>query len=261
MVKNRFKIGISLAIIIVIFLGCSNQPDTKIIKKLEIKKSSKKIEKTEIKKSSKEIVNDKIEQQLLEEKKRLEKLKQDKIEQAKILEQKKILEKQKKLEKEKKLQRERIIYNIEKDFKNKISKLYTGKYSAKNRVIKFSDNIKSWIDVDTGFIWEVKTKQNINDEYNWYNAKRYCSDLVLDGYSDWRLPNIDELKTLLTKNEYNRYYIKKPLSYNTNSYYWSATAYLDIAYFTWGVNFYYRYDNGINNSVSDYVRCVRIGDE
>ena len=35
------------------------------------------------------------------------------------------------------------------------------------------------------------------NEMNWSSAKQYCEDLTEGGYSDWRLPNIDELRTLL----------------------------------------------------------------
>jgi len=201
MLKNRFKIGINLAIIIVIFLGCSNQTDTKTIEKTETKKSSKKTEK------------------------------------------------------------QKIIDNIEKNFEYQISKLYTEGYINKNRVIKFSDNIKSWVDIDTFLVWEVKTKQNINDDYNWKDAKKYCSDLVLDGYSDWRLPNIDELRTLLSENEYNDLYIKKPLSVNTKYTYWSATTYEYNIGNAWYINFYYIFDSYYDKTNSFYVRCVRVGKE
>lgn len=33
---------------------------------------------------------------------------------------------------------------------------------------------------------------------SWSDAGNYCNNLTECGYSDWRLPNIDELKTLLT---------------------------------------------------------------
>ncbi|MBP5201359.1 DUF1566 domain-containing protein [bacterium] len=35
------------------------------------------------------------------------------------------------------------------------------------------------------------------NEMNWSSAKQYCEDLTEGGYTDWRLPNIDELRTLL----------------------------------------------------------------
>jgi hypothetical protein len=39
--------------------------------------------------------------------------------------------------------------------------------------------------------------------------------LELAGYSDWKLPSRDELKTLLTKKKNGWLYIKKPMLKNT----------------------------------------------
>ena len=36
-----------------------------------------------------------------------------------------------------------------------------------------------------------------SSEMNWSSAKQYCEDLSEGGFDDWRLPNIDELRTLL----------------------------------------------------------------
>ena len=32
---------------------------------------------------------------------------------------------------------------------------------------------------------------------SWYEAKQYCENLNEGGHNDWRLPNIDELRTLI----------------------------------------------------------------
>jgi hypothetical protein len=40
------------------------------------------------------------------------------------------------------------------------------------------------------------TKGNDGVSRNWYDAAQYCEDLVLGGHDDWRLPRIDELKTI-----------------------------------------------------------------
>ena len=53
-----------------------------------------------------------------------------------------------------------------------------------------------WVDPSTGFMWSGK--DNAKD-VNWNNAMRYCRDLRLAGYSDWRLPNMAELHGFLTE--------------------------------------------------------------
>ena len=65
----------------------------------------------------------------------------------------------------------------------------------------------TWTDPATGLMWQNE-KYTAEDDRNykkdieggkvwsWKNAKKYCQNLQLDGYSDWRLPNINELMSL-----------------------------------------------------------------
>jgi hypothetical protein len=48
-----------------------------------------------------------------------------------------------------------------------------------------------WTDPDTGLTW---TTEDNGSDVNWNQANAYCSNLRLGGFSDWRLPNIDELQ-------------------------------------------------------------------
>ena len=48
-------------------------------------------------------------------------------------------------------------------------------------------------DPASGLIWSAKAGRKMD----LYNAVSYCYNLIEGGYSDWRLPNIDELRTLL----------------------------------------------------------------
>ena len=79
-------------------------------------------------------------------------------------------------------------------------------------------------------------------------AARICDDLVLNGYSDWYLPSIDELEQL-----YLNLHVNGIAGFNT--YYWSSTE--DDAYSAWIFSFasgdaYYDYKN-----YTGYVRAVR----
>lgn len=48
-----------------------------------------------------------------------------------------------------------------------------------------------WVDPSTGLMWSGKDN---GKDVTWGNAIRYCRALRLAGYSDWRLPTIDELQ-------------------------------------------------------------------
>lgn len=50
-----------------------------------------------------------------------------------------------------------------------------------------------WKDPDTGLTWSSK----ITKEMAWDDAVLYCEDLNEGNYSKWRLPTIDELRTLI----------------------------------------------------------------
>lgn len=53
-----------------------------------------------------------------------------------------------------------------------------------------------WIDPSTGLMWAGKDN---GKDVNWKKAMKYCRDLRLAGYSDWRLANIGELQGIYDK--------------------------------------------------------------
>ena len=48
-----------------------------------------------------------------------------------------------------------------------------------------------WVDPSTGLMWTVKDNRK---DVSWKKATKYCRDLRLAGYSNWRLPNMAELQ-------------------------------------------------------------------
>ena len=78
-------------------------------------------------------------------------------------------------------------------------------------------------------------------------AAKLCSDLVLDGYSDWYLPSKDEL---------NKLYINKAVVGGySNADYWSSTE--GVYYGAWYQHFGNGYQNYFSKDVALYVRAVR----
>ncbi|NWF66946.1 MAG: DUF1566 domain-containing protein [Campylobacterales bacterium] len=128
-------------------------------------------------------------------------------------------------------------------------------------------NSSKWIIIDdkkTNLMWEVKTKNNLNEEYSWfkdgnYSAIEYCESLTLGGYDDWRLPNINELKSLIIYEKYPVMDINFFENDIIKRFYWSSTTYDDNSSMAW----YIESDTGISfyntKTLKQSVRCVRGG--
>ena len=151
----------------------------------------------------------------------------------------------------------------------------------------------------TGLIWEVKTDDgglhDKDDQYNWYNtdpatnggfdgyadddgnicygydssdASTYCNTQAftarvnavgLCGFTDWRVPDIEELRSIVN---YSRTNPSIDINYFPNtrsSSYWSASPDADGSDYAWRLYFYYGYDFDLDRSYGYHVRLVRSG--
>ena len=101
-------------------------------------------------------------------------------------------------------------------------------------------------DKKTNLMWQDNDYQIKHD---WDAAIRYCNNLILGGYSDWRLPDASALADLKNRKEILESFLP--------SSYWSSTSPSTNTNLVWNVYF----DNGIIGSDfkngNHYVRCVR----
>lgn len=87
-------------------------------------------------------------------------------------------------------------------------------------------------------------------------AEEYCKNSKVGGFDDWKLPEVDELQTLINKEK------KDPacdaiLNMKPN-WYWTKTPYAaDPDYYAWVVHFYDGYVNYDYRNYTYYVRPVR----
>ena len=81
------------------------------------------------------------------------------------------------------------------------------------------DSTGVWEDSATGLLWTVKDN---GSDMNWNQARNYCENLTLDGHTDWRLPSIDELKTLFDRSVKKQYKAKGPIELEGGTI-WSGT--------------------------------------
>jgi hypothetical protein len=129
---------------------------------------------------------------------------------------------------------------------------------------RFTDNGDGSIkDNATGLIWQKCSKgQSGNDcsgysqNIHWDEALIHCEGLTLAGRDDWRLPSINELKSIIN---YKRSGPAINMEYfpNTPAYsYWTSSTFLSSPYTAWSVNFgtgdtYYE-----PTSSYSHIRCV-----
>jgi hypothetical protein len=101
-----------------------------------------------------------------------------------------------------------------------------------------------WQDPVTGLIWAKRASRFIvgGGSYGgcggtWDDANRFCTDLRVGGYSDWRLPTVDELEGMsdATQNIQNNH-VKGGISFC--GYAWSSTPGSDPS-LVWAVEFNY----------------------
>ncbi len=119
-----------------------------------------------------------------------------------------------------------------------------------------------WMRCSLGQIWDTNTSSCTGSisAYSWENSLAAAQSYSFADRSDWRLPNVKELTSIVEESCYDPA-INISMFPNTEaSFYWSATPYGYTLYNkSWNVNF----DGGYNKSNSkDYdahVRLVRGG--
>ncbi len=137
-------------------------------------------------------------------------------------------------------------------------------------IARFTDNGDGTIrDNGTGLVWQkCSIGHTVPDctgspaAYTWILAPANCTGLSLAGRSDWRLPNINELKSIID-------YTKSDPAVNTSffpgtqsSRYWSSTSGIivdgttDYKTYAMNVDFSGGYVLINPKSNSFYVRCV-----
>jgi len=101
------------------------------------------------------------------------------------------------------------------------------------------------IDSKAKLMWQDKLPKQ---EMDWSSAVSYCEDLKFATYTDWRLPRINELNSIVDVSVFKN---------RTASYYWSSTTYNGSNIFAWHIRFSDGYVNINIKKDKDSIRCVR----
>jgi hypothetical protein len=93
---------------------------------------------------------------------------------------------------------------------------------------------KVYFDFKSGLLWAARDNGR---DIDWRRATRYCDEFELAGYSDWRLPTLDELEGLYRKMSTSQFKVPGEIRL-TSCCPWSSTKKSEDS--AWNFNFQYR---------------------
>lgn len=116
--------------------------------------------------------------------------------------------------------------------------------------------MSTWLDPETGLEWQCESP----GEMSWLDALAYSRELELDGKTDWRLPTVSELETLLDRSVLHyelRPIVREEVPFRDSLSYWSSTTFRDGTKNAWIVMFDGGYVLSYDKKNAYHVRCVR----
>ncbi|MGD9972826.1 MAG: DUF1566 domain-containing protein [Desulfatirhabdiaceae bacterium] len=123
-------------------------------------------------------------------------------------------------------------------------------------VNRYEDNNNGTVtDTLTGLIWQ---KQASATSMNWESALSFCEGIA-DGFQDWRLPTLSELRSLVDYTRFNRAIDPAAFPNTPSSGHWASTTVNYNPQNGWGIHFNYGNDYYTSKLNNGYVRAVRGG--
>ena len=118
-----------------------------------------------------------------------------------------------------------------------------------------TDQNRIIVDKKTGLRWQDNDYQQ---QLNWLKALRYCNDLSLENYSDWRLPSKDELNALYPRKNILKFIANKWFKDST-SVYWTSTTTEGYQGKAWAKSFVNGNEVEKYKTKANHIRCVQGG--
>lgn len=109
---------------------------------------------------------------------------------------------------------------------------------------------------DTNLMWQDNAEIGIIRN-NWQGAINYCESLALANHTDWRLPNITELKSITDRITEVNPSLQVGFTQRSANWFWSSTQSLSDNSITLAVDFTDGNDRLRAKSGNYSVRCVR----
>jgi hypothetical protein len=121
-----------------------------------------------------------------------------------------------------------------------------------------------WHDEVSGHCWENPAPGGLTDGWG---ASNYCEELELDGHSDWQLPDVDALRSLIPCEGCvgdgpgnDGCYWPGAVGGPCGVHYWSSSWLPENSTFVWYVDYENASVGFVHKENVGYVRCIRAAD-
>ncbi|MDA3909070.1 MAG: DUF1566 domain-containing protein [Sulfurimonas sp.] len=112
-----------------------------------------------------------------------------------------------------------------------------------------------FVDKSTSLIWQDH-QDNKGLSITYYQSEDYCANLVIGKYSNFRIPTLVELQSIVDYKKYNPA-IKKGFDYVSDEYYWTTTPFADDKKIVWLINFKKGERTVKDMHYDRHIRCVQ----
>jgi hypothetical protein len=115
----------------------------------------------------------------------------------------------------------------------------------------------TWMRCSLGQSWNGKTCGGAAAIYTWQGALQAVNGFKFAGYSDWRLPNKNELASIVEERCSSPAINGAVFPGTPSAYHWSSSPYAGLAQAAWSVDFAFGSINASSKSGGVHVRLVR----
>jgi hypothetical protein len=116
-----------------------------------------------------------------------------------------------------------------------------------------------WMRCSLGQQWKGQTCSGAASEVSWQEALQAAAATEFAGYSDWRLPNKNELEALVEESCSLPAINAVVFPGTPAAYFWTSSPYAALAHAAWSVDFGFGSVNASVKSGTIHVRLVRGG--
>ena len=131
------------------------------------------------------------------------------------------------------------------------------KFRVNNGTVSDKTTGLMWMRCSLGQEWNGETCSGSAEGYSWADGLKTAAEYEFAGYTDWRLPNKNELESIVEGRCFSPAVNTGIFPATPSTYFWSSSPYAAVSDGAWSVDFGYGTVNASVKSGLIHIRLVR----